>query len=81
MAITVDRLVFTTRNLSIATRVLTFSPSKTVYMIILKRNKENHTKKPKFQFQEMTPDNRLNWEEHINQLRAKAKRKVIVSKK
>ena len=75
-----------------AERGLTFSTNKTVNMIFRKRNEEIMLRnkiipfKESIQFLGMTLDGRLNWEEHINKLRAKAMRalntiRVVTSKK
>ena len=66
-----------------AERGLKFSPNKTISMIFRKRNEkpleimmrnEIIPSKECTQFLGMTQDSRLNWKEHINKLRAKAKR-------
>ena len=61
---------------------LTFSPRKIVGMKFRKRNEEIEIMlsnkiipcKESIQFLGITLDSRLNWEEHINNMRAKAKR-------
>ena len=82
----------------VAERGLTFSPCKTVIMIFKKRRKKNKEpieimrknkiilSKERTQFLGMTLDSRLNWEKHINNLRANAKRplntiRVLAGKK
>ena len=67
-------------------RELNFFPSKTVHMVFRIRIKRNEDPleitirnqiipcKEHTQFQEMTLDNRMNWKEHIDRVRAKAKR-------
>ena len=67
-------------------RVLTFPPNETVNMRFRKKKKRNEEPieimlkhqimlcKESTQFLAMTLDSRLNWEEHINKVRAKAKR-------
>ena len=83
-----------TKNLIAQTveRALTSCLSKTVNMIFRKRNEEIMLRnkiipfKESIQFLGMTLDGRLNWEEHINKLRAKAMRalntiRVVTSKK
>ena len=71
---------------TISQRGLTFSTSKTISMTFRKRKKRNEEPleiklrnetipfKESTQFLGMTLDSRLNWEEHINNLKAKAKR-------
>ena len=70
-------------------RVLNFSTSKTVNMIFRKRNKEPMKitlrnqiipYQKRTQFLGMTLDIRLNWEEHIDRVRIKAKRPINITK-
>ena len=64
------------------------SPNKTVSMTFRKkRNNRNHADKQNITFKEsaqflgMTIDRRLNWKEHINNLRTKAKRALNTIRK
>ena len=76
-------------------RDLTFFPNRTASMVFRKRNEESLEimlrneiipSKESTQFLAMALDSRLNWEEHFNKLKAKAKRalntiKVVARKK
>ena len=72
-------------NTSAAERGLTFSPNKTASIIFRKRNEEpikimlrNEIipSKESTLFLGMTLDSKLNWEDHINKLRAKIKKNI-----
>ena len=73
-----------------AERGLNFFTSKMVNMVFRKRRKKNKESieiiPNKYQFLGMTLDSRLNWEEHIDRVRAKGERalstiKMVAGKK